>query len=139
MPQAPGQPPRRGRETLLLAEDDEHVRALMRIALSSNGYTLLEAVDGLEALELAGRHRDELDLVVSDVSMPGLGGPELVRALRADGIDVPALFVSGAAEEARRRLGLTEDEILAKPFGLAELAGRVRRALDGPPPGSNVR
>jgi CheY-like chemotaxis protein len=131
--EAPDALPPRGTETVLLAEDDAHVRAAAGRALREVGYTVLEAADGEEALaRAAGAQR--LDVVVTDVVMPRLGGPALAARLRAALPSVRILFVSGYTEDGllERTLGEGVSEILWKPFTAASLARRVRDLLDRP-------
>ena len=120
-----------GCETVLVAEDDPLVRSVIVSSLESSGYRVLVAKDGLDALSQAQARADELDLVLTDVVMPGLSGPEMVAELRAKHPEMRALFVSGYP---RGRGGipfsLEDDQILRKPFTTRDLLGRVRQTLD---------
>lgn len=122
-----------GSETVLVAEDDAGVRALVVAALQRYGYRVMAAVDGIQALELFSTYGHLVDIVVTDVNMPELKGPELVRILTEDGARLPVLFISGFTAEA---LSLSQmpprHAFLAKPFSPLELAGAVRRLLDMP-------
>jgi PAS domain S-box-containing protein len=124
--------PRRGSETVLLVEDDERVRTATARALRAAGYTVVEAEDGEAALERLAA-APTVDVLVTDVVMPRLGGPALAARLRTLRPGVRVLFVSGYAEE-----GLLQGEvrggaeILWKPFTTAALAQAVRALVDGP-------
>src|SRR5690606_14476030 len=89
-----------GKGTVLLVEDEEAVRAFAVRALTSRGYTVLEADSGEVALELIDQHPGEIDLVVSDVVMPEIDGPTLLKELRKRGVDTKIIFISGYAEDA---------------------------------------
>jgi CheY-like chemotaxis protein len=127
-----GEPAVGGGETLMLVEDEPTVRNLARKVLARHGYTVLEAADGTEALELFGRDPDVIDLVVTDVIMPSMGGPELIRRLRAQRPDLPVLLMSGYTDDATLRRGLarSDEAFLEKPFVPATLARKVRELLD---------
>ena len=133
-------PPRReqpkdltGRGTVLLVEDEDAVRSFAARALGQRGYRVLEATTGTEALELFASHDGDVDLVVSDVVMPEMDGPTLMKHLRSERPDVKIIFISGYAEDAfRRNLSDKEDFMfLQKPFDLKELAAAVKAALQG--------
>jgi two-component system cell cycle sensor histidine kinase/response regulator CckA len=130
-----GEPPAKiadltGSGTVLLVEDEEAVRSFASRALSTRGYTVLEAASGAEALEIMDREHGQVDLVVSDVVMPGMDGPTLLRHLRERNPGIRIVFMSGYAEEAfRKNLGEDEDFIfLPKPFTLKKLAETVKAA-----------
>ncbi len=118
-----------GTETILLVEDEEAVRRVARRALEIHGYTILDAADGTTALALAAAN--DVDLVLSDVMMPGMPGPTLVAELRRRNPKLRVLFMSGHTEEIIRK-GLLDPAIpfLAKPFTPTQLAQKVREALD---------
>jgi two-component system cell cycle sensor histidine kinase/response regulator CckA len=122
-----------GRGTVLLVEDEDAVRSFAARALGTRGYHVLEASTGAEALEVFEGHDGEVDLVVSDVVMPEMDGPTLMKELRRDHPDLKIIFMSGYAEDAFRR-NLTENEhfmFLQKPFDLKQLAAAVKSALEG--------
>jgi CheY-like chemotaxis protein len=120
-----------GTETILFAEDDTAIRILVTRTLEVLGYRVLSASDGLAALELAARHEGEIDMLLTDVIMPSLGGHELAERLKGAMPELRVAFVSGYAgdELALRKLG--QARFLQKPFTLESLARMVRGALDG--------
>ncbi|HEX4929095.1 MAG TPA: ATP-binding protein [Gaiellaceae bacterium] len=127
-PAAPGPDMASNRsETILLIEDDDAVRAIADRVLTQAGYTVIEARYGSEALDLAAEHRD-IDLVLSDVVMPGLSGPEVVLRLRAARPEIVPLFMSGYAPESAGPLGGAE--LVRKPFTGPDLLAAIRRAFD---------
>ncbi|HEY6700885.1 MAG TPA: response regulator [Pseudolabrys sp.] len=119
-----------GQGTILLVEDEEGLRALNARGLSSRGYTVLEASNGVEAIEAFARH-GHVDLVVSDVVMPEMDGPTLLKELRRRDPDVKIIFVSGYAEEAfsKNLPSLEQYAFLAKPFTLKQLVAEVKKTL----------
>ena len=120
-----------GNATILLVEDEEAVRAFAARALISRGYTVHEASSGTEALEVMEREEGKIDLVVSDVVMPEMDGPSLLRELRQTRPDLKIIFVSGYAEDAFKK-NLPENEqfnFLPKPFSLKQLATTVKETL----------
>jgi len=123
-----------GRETVLVAEDERVIRDLIQRALVRRGYTVLTAADGHEAMELARTHPGRIDLLVSDVVMPRVGGPELARALRRADPSLRVLFMSGySADALREGQDVPGSEFVPKPFTPDELARRVRELLDRRP------
>ena len=122
-----------GRETVLLTEDEDTVRTVAVSALERRGYRVLTAADGEAALAISRAYPGRIDLLVTDVIMPGMNGRELADSLTQSRPDLPVLYVSGYTEDADLRLGLSGDSrsLLAKPFTSLELARRVRAALDG--------
>ena len=122
---------RGGTETVLLVEDEEQLRALASRVLRQQGYRVLEATDGVHGLEVAATFGDGIDLVLTDVVMPRMGGRELAIRLRAVRPALRILFASGYAESP----GELGSALLQKPFTAANLLQRVRQALDaGPAP-----
>ncbi len=121
--------------TVLLAEDDELVRLLVREILRVNGYTVLEARDGREALALAEGHRGTIDLLLTDVVMPKMGGRELAERIHALRPDTRILYMSGYTDDAIVRHGVLEEEIpfLQKPFTAVRLSRKVREVLNAKP------
>jgi PAS domain S-box-containing protein len=123
-----------GSETVLLVEDEEMVRSLTRAILQKNGYKVLEASHGAEAIRLCEQHHGPIHLVVTDVVMPQLNGHELYQRLLRLRPNLKALFISGYTGESVAQLGvLTEgSEFLQKPFRPDTLVRKVRKMLDGP-------
>jgi|GEM_PF-5015528 len=120
-----------GRETILLVEDNEMVRQLTMKLLSSAGYTVISAADGLDAVNLLDQHAQRIDLALLDLVMPRLGGEAVCRALHGKRPDVPVIFASGQGAAALTNLAMTNAaEVLHKPYSREELLGTVRRALD---------
>jgi PAS domain S-box-containing protein len=127
-----------GSETVLLVEDEPEVRGLARDILRQQGYTVLEAADGDEALRLGRTHDGPIHLLVTDVVMPQMGGRALADRLRAGRPETKVLYVSGYTDDAILRQGVSETgtAFLAKPFTAAALAHKVRQVLDAAPTGS---
>lgn len=122
----------RGEETILLVEDEQIVRALAARVLAGYGYSVLEAEGGREALELCGRLDRPLDLLITDVVMPGMNGAELAVRVKALLPTVSVLFVSGYTGGALLEHGILQEEaeFLQKPFSPQGLARKVRQVLD---------
>ena len=120
-----------GRGTVLLVEDEEAVRAFAARALASRGYTVIQAASGTEALARIDGNIDGIDLVVSDVVMPEMDGPTLLKELRRRRPELKVIFVSGYAEEAFKK-NLPDGEsfvFLPKPFSLKELVAAVKETM----------
>ncbi|HEX9074068.1 MAG TPA: response regulator [Pseudolabrys sp.] len=119
-----------GQGTILLVEDEEGLRALNARGLASRGYTVLEASNGIEAIEAFDKH-GHVDLVVSDVVMPEMDGPTLLKELRQRDPNVKIVFVSGYAEEAFSKNLPSQEQyaFLAKPFTLKQLVAEVKKTL----------
>ena len=124
----------RGSETILLAEDEDSLRRAATRLLEKHGYQVVAAANGTEALRLFREHAGEIDLVVADVVMPGLGGPQLAGELRSSGGAVKVLFTSGYTErDVQETKALAPDQpFLAKPWTVTDLLTRVREVLDQP-------
>jgi PAS domain S-box-containing protein len=121
----------RGSETVLLVEDAQSVRIVIRDYLESGGYIVLEAETSGRALEFAQKHPGPIHLLLTDVVMPGMGGVELAREIRSIRPDIKMLYMSGYAPRAAGSEGLEEStSFLQKPFTPEELLRRVRRVLD---------
>jgi signal transduction histidine kinase/ActR/RegA family two-component response regulator len=122
-----------GTETILLVEDEADVRRLAARALVRSGYVVLEAAGGVEALEICRRHRGPIDLVLTDVIMPGLNGNEVYARLVEIRPQARALFMSGYPADIVANRGLLSPRtgFLQKPFTPAALVQQVRLALDG--------
>jgi two-component system, cell cycle sensor histidine kinase and response regulator CckA len=121
-----------GQGTILLVEDEEGLRILNARGLASRGYTVLEASNGVEALEVIDRHSGKIDLVVSDVVMPEMDGPTLLKELRRRDPHVRIIFVSGYAEEAFQKNLPPREEFpafLPKPYTLKQLVAEVKKTM----------
>jgi len=126
------QPAPRGSETILLVEDESTLRALVRRYLLSLGYRVLEAVNGRDALRIAREYPGKLDLVLADIIMPQMGGPETVRELQAVRRNIRAVFMTGFPGDAIQRAKdwMQDAPVIAKPFTRESLAVSIRDALD---------
>ncbi len=122
-----------GQDTILLVEDEEAVRSFAARALRMRGYNVLEASGGEEALEIVKKDATKIDLVITDVVMPNMDGPTMVRHVKALKPGLAVIFMSGYAEEAFRRNDQNSEDIhfLPKPFGLKQLAAKVKEVLGG--------
>jgi PAS domain S-box-containing protein len=121
----------RGSETVLLVEDEKGVRELAREYLELVGYTVIEAEDGHTALELAAMHVGPIQLLMTDVVMPGISGRELAGRVKAIRPDIKILFMSGYTDQAVVHHGIldTDAALLQKPFTMAALAAKLREIL----------
>ncbi len=122
-----------GHETILLVEDDEQVRRLVAQSLRKQGYTVLPATDGLNALEVLADGDARIDLLLTDVMMPNLSGAELARRIGARFPSVKVLFMSGYTDDAVLRHGLIEERVafIQKPYTPSQLARKIREVLRG--------
>ena len=123
---------RGGDETLLIVEDEPAVRSLVNRLLSQLGYRLILAQDGLDACRLAGEHPGPIHLLLTDVVMPRLSGPDVARHLTAERPDLKVLYMSGYTDNAIAKHGILEEgiQLLQKPFSMSQLAQHVRQVLD---------
>jgi signal transduction histidine kinase/ActR/RegA family two-component response regulator len=135
-PRTPGSPvtagATSGRETVLVVEDEEAVRELAVESLQRHGYHVITAASGEQALSIASAHDGTIHLLLTDVVMPGMKGPELANRLRAMRPGMRVLMMSGYATEVVTGQDLKDGSIVAKPFSPASLARAVRSALDAP-------
>jgi CheY-like chemotaxis protein len=143
IPTAPPQPlgqPQRGTETILLVEDEQSVRVLMRDELRKLGYRVLEAKNGIEACLLATQQAGSFQLLLTDVVMPGMAGRELAQHLSVIYPDLRALFISGYMDDVGIMAGLEEgtSSFLQKPFTPEALARAVRNLLDANVPSNRA-
>ena len=125
--------PNGGSETVLLVEDEDVVRAIALRVLADNGYHVLEARSGEEALRVAGGHGGRIDLLVTDVVMSGMNGRELADQLLELRPDTRVLYMSGYTEDVVIQRGVSGERVfLGKPFTTGELTTTVRQVLDAP-------
>lgn len=126
-------PLQRGSETILMVEDETSVRQLMRTVLETNGYTVLEATDPQEALELCRQYLQPIHLLLTDIIMPGLNGHKLAEQLILLRPNLKTLFISGYTGNAIINQEMLEagQAFLEKPFTPRVLLGKVRKVLDG--------
>jgi len=119
-----------GTGRVLLVEDEEVVRNFAARALKRQGYKVLEAASGVEALEVMEKSKSKIDIVVSDVVMPEMDGPTLLKELRKKNPDIKIIFVSGYPNDAfKSSLGEEDFAFLPKPFSLPQLAAKVKEEL----------
>jgi two-component system, cell cycle sensor histidine kinase and response regulator CckA len=123
-----------GEATILLVEDEAPVRMFSSSALKNKGYTVIEAQSGPEALDIMKSNGHEIDVIITDVMMPGMNGPSLISEIQKNYPKIKVVFISGYAEEAfSDAYGVDEDtdfNFLSKPFTLQQLASKVRDVLD---------
>ena len=120
-----------GQGTILLVEDEDGLRSLNARGLRSRGYSVIEAANGVEAMEVMAENDGAVDLVVSDVVMPEMDGPTMLKEMRAKNPNVKIIFVSGYAEDAFEK-SLPENQqfaFLPKPFALAALVAKVKETM----------
>jgi CheY-like chemotaxis protein len=133
--QAPANQRQRG---ILVVDDDDAVRFLLDVGLRHHGFAVWQAADGQEALELYQEDRSEIDLVLLDVRMPRLDGPQTLAALHHLNPEIRCCFMTGHSgnytEEGLLKLGAAR--VFPKPFQLAEIAQALTRLMENPPPGS---
>ncbi len=123
-----------GSEAILVVEDSPQVRTLIHDVLEMRGYRVFEASTSREALEIAGRPGMHIDLLLTDVVMPGMNGPDLAKTLTARQPGLIVLFASGHAAEALAQYGVSGNfALLEKPFSPDTLARKVRDTLDSRP------
>lgn len=123
----------RGRETILLVEDEESVRAIVGAVLRRHGYRVLEAADPTEACTLFAEHSAQVDLLVTDVVMPGMSGPALAQHLIRQRTDLRVLFISGYVDgEAPIDRAMANAGFLSKPFPASVLVSKVREMIGSP-------
>ncbi|USG59770.1 PAS domain S-box protein [Sneathiella marina] len=121
-----------GTGTILLVEDEDPVRLFAARALQNKGYDVLQADCGETALEVAAEHDGEIDLLITDVVMPNMDGPTLVKNVLAKEPDMKVIFVSGYAEDAFRKdldYDVSKIDFLPKPFSLKEIANKVKEVM----------
>jgi two-component system, cell cycle sensor histidine kinase and response regulator CckA len=122
-------------ETILLVDDEPHVRAMLRDALEMSGYTVLEAAGAMEAAQIEAATAGPIQLLLTDVMMPGLSGPDLARRLRPRRPRMKAIYMTAFSLVDFRKQAIELDPgvpILAKPFGVDVLLRKVREVLAPP-------
>jgi two-component system cell cycle sensor histidine kinase/response regulator CckA len=124
--------PARGSETVLLVEDEPAVREMTRTALQGYGYTILAASNAEDALRTVAAKDGRIDLLLTDVVMPGMGGPQLAEHVRRAHPAIAVVFMSGYTSDAVLRQGIETGEVhfVQKPFSTAALAAKIRHVLD---------
>jgi CheY-like chemotaxis protein len=133
-------PAPRGIETILLTEDEEGVRTLARQILEGNGYTVLEACQGDEALTICATYSDAIHLLITDVVMPEMSGPQLAERILQRRPELKVLYLSGYTDDAVVRHGVLKGQapFLQKPFSVNTLSQKVREVLDARPSLSDI-
>jgi len=126
--------PEGGQETILVVDDEETIRLLVRDVLEEIGYTVLSAGDGNQAVGLYKEKGAEIDLVILDMTMPGMGGRETFEKLKELNPRVRAILSTGYSEDerARQMLAMGVKSFVQKPYRIDDLALAVRRILDSP-------
>jgi DNA-binding response OmpR family regulator len=121
-----------GTETILVVEDEDSLRAVVADTLRANGYVVLEAHDGKAGIEFAARFDAPIDLLVTDVILPGATGREVASRLSADRPKMKVIFMSGYTDDFIADHGIIGPEtvLLEKPFAIGQLLLRVRETLD---------
>ncbi len=122
-----------GTDTILLVEDELLVRQLTRTMLTRLGYQVIEAASGNEALEKYREDINRIDLLITDVVMPGMNGRELQEAMRRLRPGIKTLFVSGYTDDVIANHGILEAGVhfVAKPFSSGKLASKIREVIEG--------
>lgn len=128
----------KGSETVLLVEDNEQMREFTHEVLQQSGYTVLDAHDTRTAIQIAAGHAGSIDLLLSDMILPGIGGRELAKTLRATQPGARALYLSGYASEVASHAGELDAALLEKPFTSKSLLIAIRKILDSEKAGSDT-
>jgi two-component system, cell cycle sensor histidine kinase and response regulator CckA len=122
----------RGTETILVVEDKDGVRGLAVLVLRTHGYKVLSAANAREAIKLVEKHQGRIDLMLTDVVMSGMGGPDLAEILRPSFSEMKVLFSSGYTDDAAVRHGLLQEKVafIQKPYTPLYLVRKMRQVLD---------
>lgn len=117
------------KKRILIIEDEANIRELVMYNLKANGYDAIEAEDGISGITLA--YKENPDLILLDIMLPGKDGYEICRELRSEGIEIPIIMLTAKSEEVDKVLGLEfgADDYIAKPFGIRELLARIKAVL----------
>ncbi|MDJ0653959.1 MAG: ATP-binding protein [Xanthomonadales bacterium] len=128
----PEESARGGDETILLIEDEDQIREMMLQELRDLGYTVLAAADGDQAIEIAAQQTGRINLILSDVILPGLNGPDAVEQIMQDQTGAAVIYVSGYTDDVVLKTGIPESGVtfVRKPFRPNDIAGLIRRMLD---------
>jgi CheY-like chemotaxis protein len=121
-----------GTETLLIVEDEESVLEYISESLAEYGYQIMGAINPVEAINIYRKRKSHIDMIISDVIMPQMSGPEMARKLRVDAPELKVLFMSGYTESMIGKHGVLDQELhyIQKPFGPTEIARKIRTTLD---------
>lgn len=121
-----------GTETILLVEDEEPLRKVIIELLTQIGYRVLAASNGKEAMRIAETYSDKIHLLISDVIMPGIAGPELARTLCRRRSDMKVIYISGFTDDSLAPQGVLEPGtvLVNKPFSIRVLSAKMREVLD---------
>jgi CheY-like chemotaxis protein len=115
---------------VLLVDDDETIRTVLGAMLRTLGYQVLVAEDGISGLQVAEQNRGEITLLLTDLTMPRMGGIELAARIEEESPATRVLFMSGCCEVEPELARIAKDCFLSKPFGLDEVANKIRQVLD---------
>lgn len=118
--------------SILIADDDDVIRVLLKTLLEKSGYAVLEAVDGSEAVSEFREHREEIDLLVFDVRMPRKDGKQAYDEIKQIRPDIKILFISGHGSDVLAKYGVRKEDfpVISKPFMPADLLSRVKNCLE---------
>jgi CheY-like chemotaxis protein len=126
---AVGEKPEPGPETVLLVDDDETIRTVLGGMLRMLGYQVLVAEDGISGLQVADENRGDITLLLTDLMMPRMGGLELAARVWERSPEIRVLYMSGCCDLEPETYRIARDRFLSKPFGLDEVADKIRQVL----------
>jgi two-component system cell cycle sensor histidine kinase/response regulator CckA len=123
-----------GDTSILVADDDDVIRGLVTTLIEKSGYSVFEAADGSEAVDKFREHRDEIDLLVFDVRMPGKDGKQAYDEIRQIRPDIKVLFISGYGSDVLEKYGVNREDfqVISKPFMPGDLISHIKTCLSGP-------